>query len=295
MILSFDIGGTKIAVGLVKKNQIFNFQKLNWQGKITQQKFLNQLIEIILNFKSSISNLKAITIAVAGQVNKKGEVFLTRNLIRKKTKISLKKILQQKFHLPVFVENDANCFTLGEAVFGQGKNKDFLLGLTIGSGIGGGIVIDKKIIKGKDGFAGEFGHLILEVGGRKCSCGKRGCFEAYASARAMEEFYFELTGRKKTTFQIKEEFLKKKSDAILAVNETARWLSIGIANLVNIFNPDLIVLGGGMINFPSFLKIAIKNFKSWLLVKEAKTKILVSNLNEKATLLGASLLTYEKR
>lgn len=291
MILSFDIGGTKIAAGLVKNNQIFSYQKFLWEKPLTKEKFLKRIIEIISKFFLKNSEIKAIALAVAGQVDfKNGSVILSGHISPKREKIFLKKILKKRFKIPVFVDNDANCFTLGEAVFGQGKNENFVLGLTIGSGIGGGIVIDKKIIRGKDGFAGEFGHLILEIGGRKCSCGKRGCFEAYASAQAMRELYFELTGKEKTTFQIKKEFLKKKSEAIFVVNETAKWLAIGIANLINIFNPDLIVLGGGMINFPSFIKIALKNIRAWLLVKETKTKILVSDLNEKSTLLGASFL-----
>jgi len=150
--------------------------------------------------------------------------------------------------------------------------------------------VNQKILRGKDGFAGEFGHMVLEVGGRKCLCGKKGCLETYASGRAMEELYFEITDQKKNTFQIKKEFTQKKPEAIYVVNETARWLAIGIANLINILNPNLIVLGGGMTGFQSFIKIALKNIKPWLLVPETKTKILVSRLREKAGILGAALL-----
>ena len=291
MILSFDIGGTKIACGLVRKNKIFHYQKILWDKPLTKEKFLKKIIEIILRFKIKDLRLKAIALGVAGQVNfREGSVILSPNISEKREKIFLKKILEKKFRFPVFIDNDANCFTLGETFFGKGKGGDFIVGLTIGSGIGGGIVIDKKIIRGKDGFASEFGHMLLEIGGKKCVCGKRGCFEAYASGRAMEELYFELTGKKKTTFEIEKEFVQKNQEAIFAVNETGRWLAIGIANIINLLNPDLIVLAGGMINFKEFIEIALKNIKPWLLVKEIKTKVLVSDLNEKAILLGASLM-----
>jgi len=294
MILCFDIGGTKIAYGLVERGKIFDYQKILWQKPLNKEKFLQKIIEIINQLKSQGFKFKAISLGVAGQVNfKEGSVILSPNISKKREKIFLKKILEDKFNLPIFLDNDANCFTLGEAVFGKGKGKNFIIGLTVGSGIGGGMVIDKKIIRGKDGFAGEFGHFILEIGGRKCLCGRRGCFEAYASGRAMKEIYFEIFGKEKTTFEIEKEFYEKKSEAIFIVNEIARWLAIGIANLVNILNPDLVILGGGMIRFKPFIEIALKNIKDWLLVKETKTEFLISELNERATILGAFILNEE--
>jgi len=311
LILSFDIGGTKIAYGLVKNNRILSYQKILWQKPLNSRKIINKIVEVIENCKlpssrdfgelsraaqakRKIENFKAIALGIAGQVDfKEGSVVLSPNISKKREKIFLKKILEKKFNLPVFLDNDVNCFTLGEAIFGLGKGERIVLGLTIGTGIGGGVVIEKKIFRGKDGFASEFGHMTLEVGGHKCVCGKRGCFEAYASGRAMREIYFGLTGQRKNTFFIEEEFYRKKPEAIFTVNETARWLAIGLANLINIFNPDLIILGGGMACFQPFIKIALKNIKPWLLVKEIKSKILISRLREKAGILGAALLTKE--
>lgn len=292
MVLSFDIGGTKIAFGLVKGGKIFSYRKILLEKPFQKDKFLKKLINLISLVLKKNKKIEKIVLGLAGQVNfKDGSLIISPNISEKREKIYLKKILERKFGLPIFFDNDANCFTLGETVFGRGENKNFVVGLTIGTGIGGGIVLDKKILRGKDGFAGEFGHIILEIGGRKCLCGKRGCFEAYASGRAMAELYFELTGKKKNTFQIKKEFSQKKQEAVFVVNETARWLAIGLANVINILNPDLIVLGGGMTGFKSFIEIALKNIRPWLLVKETKTEILVSTLKEKATLLGAFLLS----
>lgn len=290
MILSLDIGGSKIAAGLVKNNKVFYFQKTDWQKPLTAKKIIDQIIQIILDFRLKISDFTVIAVGIAGQVNKKGEVFLTRNLIRKKTKVSLKKILEQKFQLPVFVENDANCFTLGEAIFGQGKGKNLVIGLTLGSGIGGGIVLNQKIIRGKDGYAGELGHMAIQAGGKKCSCGKRGCFEAYASVTALRKIYSELTGKKTEGTIIDEAVKKKDKKALLAAQGIAENLAVGLGNLIDIFNPDIIVLGGGLSNSKTIMKLALEKIKNWTLMPNNKTQVVVSKLEDKAALLGAFLL-----
>jgi len=290
MILSLDIGGSKIAAGLVKNGKVSNFQKTGWQKPLTAQKITNQIILLIENYKLKIGNFRAITIGVAGQVNQRGEVFITRHLLGKRTKIALKKMLEKKFKLPVYVENDAHCFALAEAVLGQGKGKKFVIGLTLGSGIGGGIIINQKIFGGKDGFAGEIGHTAIEAQGEKCSCGKKGCFEAHVSATALKKFYYQLTRKKVSGFEIDKLFRKKDKKAILAANKVADYLAIGLGNIINIFNPEVIILGGGLSRFKKLMKMAVVKTKLQTLVPNHQTKILISKLDDNAQLLGASLL-----
>jgi len=290
MILCLDIGGSKIAAGLVKSGRVFHFQKTKWQKPLTAKKIINQIIQIISGLKSKTLNLKSIAIGVAGQVDKKGEVFITRHLLGKRTKIALKKILEKKFKLPIYVENDAHCFALAEAVLGQGKGKKFVIGLTLGSGIGGGIIINQKIFGGKDGFAGEIGHTAIEAQGEKCSCGKKGCFEAHVSATALKKFYYQLTRKKVSGFEIDKLFRKKDKKAILAANKVADYLAIGLGNIINIFNPEVIILGGGLSRFKKLMEIAVARTKLQTLIPNHQTKILISKLGDNAQLLGASLL-----
>lgn len=294
MILSFDIGGSKIASGLVKNNRIFHFQKTAWHKPLTAQKITNQIISLIKDYKLKIGNFEAITIGVAGQVNRRGEVFITRHLLAKETKIKLKVILEKKFKLPVYLDNDAHCFALGEAFFGQAKNKKIVIGLTIGSGIGGGIIFDKKIYHGQSGYPAEFGHMIINPGGEKCSCGKNGCWEAYASGYGIRNFYYEITGHKKSSFEIAKEFKQKNKSAILTIKKVAYWLAIGLANIINMLDPEIIILGGGLSRFQGLINLALKQTKKWLAVSDYQTKILVSRRPEEITLLGASLLASKK-
>lgn len=289
MILCLDIGGSKISAGLVKKNKIFHFQKFNWQGKTTRQNFLKQVFEIISNFKLRYSSLRAIAVSVAGQVNHSGEVVLSRNIIKKKTKVSLKKILEKKFRFPVIVENDTNCFTLAEAVYGRGKGKNLVVGLTLGTGIGGGLVFNKKIVYGKNGYAAELGHMIIRAGGKKCSCGKRGCFEAYASVTGLRNFYYQLSGKKVSGLMIDQTFQKKDKKATEAAERVVKYLSIGLGNIVNIFDPEIVVLGGGLVRFDWLIKKAILKTEQTI-ISNQKRKIFTSKLEDKAPLVGASLL-----
>jgi glucokinase len=294
MILSLDIGGSKIASGLVKNNKVFNFQKTAWQKPLTAQKIVNQISQIILDYRLKISHFSAIAVGMAGQVNGKGEVFVTRHLLVKETKINLKVILEKKFKLPVYVDNDAHCFALGEAIFGQAKKKKIVVGLTIGSGIGGGIIFDKKIYHGQSGYPAEFGHMIINPKGEKCSCGKHGCWEAYASGYGIKSFYHKITGKKKNSFEIAEEFRRKDKSAVLTIKRAAYFLAIGLANIINILDPEIIILGGGLARFQGLINLALKQVKQWLAVSDYQTKILVSSHPEKIALLGASLLAREQ-
>ncbi len=290
MILSLDIGGSKIAAGLVRGRKVFYFQKTNWQKPLTAKKIINQIIKIIENCKLKIKNCDAVAIGVAGQVNRKGEVFITRHLLSKKTKIVLKKTLERKFKLPIYVDNDAHCFALAEAVLGQGKNKKFVIGLTLGSGIGGGIIINQKIFSGKDGFAGEFGHVVIDPSGPVCSCGKKGCFETLVSVTALKRKYLELSGKRTFGLMIYKAFKKRDRTAISAAKLVSEYLAIGLANIINIFNPEVIVLGGGLSNFRELIKMAVVKTRDYTLIPNHQTKILISKLGDNAQLLGASLL-----
>lgn len=294
MILSLDIGATKIAFGLVKGNRIFSLQKVFWQKPLTTQKIINKIIEIISSFLLTHKSITHITIGIAGQVDlKTGKVD---NFFKKTIRIPLVKILKNRFCLPVYLDNDAHCFTLAEAILGLGQRYHSVVGLTLGTGLGGGLAIKQKLYRGKNNIAGEFGHQIIQLGGRQCTCGKRGCWEAYVSGKAITNLYFELTGQRKNVLAIKKEFRQKHLEAEIVVNETARYLAIGLANLINTLNPEIIVLGGGLIKFKPLFKIALKEVKNWLLVKERqRTPILISQLGEQAGILGATLLIKENK
>ena len=185
------------------------------------------------------------------------------------------------------MENDANCFALAEAIIGAGKNSETVIGITLGSGIGGGIVIKKKIYRGAFGSAGEIGHMVIKSGGFKCSCGSSGCFEKYAS----EKFF----KRKSKLLPLELEKKAKKGDkkAKRIYLEFSQNLGIGLTNIINILDPDIIVIGGSIAKAGSLiLNPAKKEVKKRVLSPQSKksVKIRVAKLGEFSGAIGAALL-----
>ncbi|MFA6215313.1 MAG: ROK family protein [Patescibacteria group bacterium] len=288
--IGVDIGATKIAAALISEGKIVK--------KTIQPTEAKKSPAIILaNIKNAIREIyspaaRGIGIGIAGAISQQnGLVISSPNFSKNFKNIPLQKIIEQAFKKPVLINNDARCFTLGEAVHGAGKNYRFIVGLTLGTGIGGGIIIDKKIYSGSLGLAGELGHINIIQAGRKCSCGQKGHLEAYASGRAMIKLYKELTGRTKDTFIIEKLALQKDKKALAVFKIMSRALATGLATIINGLNPDIIILGGGISKVPLLIKAAVKLAKKQVVYPElAQTKIVTSRLKENAALLGAVAL-----
>lgn len=155
--------------------------------------------------------------------------------------------------LPVFIENDANCFALAEAVHGAGRRYNVVLGVIWGTGIGGGLVIERRIYSGafKDGL--EFGHMIIDPtinSGARCGCGQYGCLEMLASGKNISRRYYEFGGKLKNA-GAREVYLSREPAAKKAIADAVHYLGIGLADLVDAFNPEIIVMGGSVSRFPN--------------------------------------------
>lgn len=161
--LCLDIGATKIAGALIdERSHLSRFQKIPTQAQKNNKIIINNIF-FIINKLIRNNKIKSINIGIAGQIDhKKGIIIKSHNFNKKFKNIKIKKILEESFHLPVYMDNDVNCFALGEAIYGLGKKHDIVIGMTLGSGVGGGIVINKKIYHGKNNLAGEFGHMIIK-------------------------------------------------------------------------------------------------------------------------------------
>lgn len=297
MFIGLDVGATKIAAGLVvKQGKILKKKILKtevWKGKKVILTNINKAIESVWKPK-----VQAIGIGMAGQCETKTGTFLSGpNFPKNFRNIKIKKILESKFKVPVFLDNDARCFTLAESIFGVGKNYKNIIGITIGTGIGSGVIIDGKIYRGKNNTAGEIGHQTLDTSPPfRCSCGRRGHFEALVSGKAMINFYKHLTGKTKSTFEITK--LAKRGDktAQNVITLLSKYLTLGLANVIHIFNPEIIVLGGGLAQIEEIWQPALKNLKKELIYKSLRqTKIIKSKLKDKAGILGAALLCRFKK
>lgn len=253
--IGIDIGGTAIKAGIVdQKGQIL--YKINKQANINNYEI--PLINVVKDTAKEIKvytidnkiKIEGVGVSAAGQIdNKNGVVIGSCGNIPKWIGTQLKTEIEKIVNLDVKVENDANCVALAEHWIGNGKNYKNMIAYTIGTGIGGGIIIDGKIFSGSIGIAGEIGHIVLKKDGQQCSCGNKGCFEQYGSMTALIREVRKVTGYKFEKINGEIIFNEAKNgnkqiarciDVFLEYNAT------GIVTLLHIFNPEAIIIGGGV-------------------------------------------------
>ena len=210
--------------------------------------------------------------------------------------VPIAKIIKHEFKKNVYIENDAKCFILAESVFGAGKKYDFVVGLTLGTGIGGGIVINKKLYRGGLGIAGEIGHMTIADNGSLCGCGQRGHLESYASGTGMIHLYKEMSGKTRDTYTIAQKAKDGDASAKRVMKIMAQSLGIGLANIMSILDPEIIIIGGGMASvrpiFGPAIKIARKNA---LYPSLKKIPIVRALLKENANIYGAAIIAQNQQ
>lgn len=238
-MLGIDLGGSKLLAIKVDKKRITWKKKFSFKEK-SRREILDLLMKIIKE-----SEEKKVGIGVPG-IFKKGRIIRLPHLPQLDG-LNLEKELK-RVRVKAKIDNDANCFALGE-YFRWKKN---LVGLTIGTGIGGGIIINGKIYHGKRD-AGEFGHMSIFANGRKCVCGNRGCLEEYVSTRAFMRESKKVFGKALTPEELNRLARKGNKKAVEVFNRIGRFLGIGLANIADILNPELISIGGGIAKAGKFL------------------------------------------
>jgi glucokinase len=284
-IIGVDVGGTSIRAGLVTQaGKIISRVKVKTGAKKGQKTVINNIIKAITPFLDN-NDIMVIGLGVPGIIDiKKGIVKYSPNLPLKNANIG--KIIEKRVGKPVCVENDANCFTLAEARCGAAQHERNVIGLTIGTGIGSGLIIKGKLYHGK-GSGAELGHMTINFKGPKSRCGNNGCIESYVSIRGIlnrvKGLYIK---NPKELFEFAEQGNKK---ALKLWQETGLYLGIAISNFVNIFDPDIIVIGGNISNaWKFFHKEMMNTIKKRSLVKDAR--VVKSQLGEDAGILGAASL-----
>ncbi|UOD34302.1 ROK family protein [Deferribacteraceae bacterium V6Fe1] len=286
-ILVFDIGGTNIKCGLFDSNGT-----LISSDKVYTPKSYEDLIELIKG-RCVEYNVNFVSLGVPGTVNyKEGVVKYAPNL----KYIVGKNIVEDLnvLNISSIIENDANMAALGEYFVLDYKIKNLAL-VTLGTGVGGGLIIDGKILRSELSVF-EIGHMTIETDGYLCGCGKKGCFEAYCSKGGLEKLYFELSENRVSIGEILQLVEQKNSLAILAVNVFAKYLGIGLSNIANIFAPEVIVIGGGLSEVANYYyKSAVRVFaKNIFNAYKNNTCLVVSKLKNKAALYGGYYLLRQK-
>ena len=304
-----DVGGTSAKIGLVnekgeikEKTGVPTKQTRNWK------EILDDFMIPVKKWIESGIEIEAVGVGTPGYVNKKtGGMFGCENIPGFVHQPVLG-YLKEKFDIPVFLDNDATCATIGEHLFGAGKEfSDYIL-VTIGTGIGGGLILNNKIYRGFDGYAGEIGHMIIQAEGRDCSCGNYGCIEPYSSASSMVKRIKD--GIKKGYIDTYSDvniddinakiLFAKASDgdrySLEAIDSACRYLGRMLGSVINLLNLQTILIGGGVAASGDFLIDRIRFYTeqvAWHTFTE-NLIILPAKLLNDAGIMGAASLAISE-
>lgn len=302
MKIGVDLGGTKILAAVIEPESgkvVHHIKKKTKKDKILSR--LEDLIEELLsNF-----NADSVGIATAGLVDRENGIIINAFNLGAEN-LNVKSPLEEKFNIPVYLGNDVEASALAEICFGAAKGVKDALCVFVGTGIGSSIIKDGKIHQGFSKSAGEIGHTVIQFNGAACVCGSKGCLEAYASRSAIEKMIFEgIKNGEKTVLtdimdegetKISSKYIKNALDAhdrlvTKCVLEAAEYLSCALANVINFYNPELIVLGGGLIDRIDefYYQTVQKSLEKALPVAAAKTEFKKAFLGDFSATVGATL------
>lgn len=203
----------------------------------------------------------------------------------------LNKDLSKALGVEVKTANDANCFALAEALLGAGKGKETVFGVIMGTGVGGGVVVQGKALYGKQGIGGEWGHTYISDEGNRCYCGKTGCIETFISGPALQSYYKDLTGKDRNLADIVHRAeVNKEKEAIATLDRLIKFFGKAISQIINILDPHIIVLGGGVSNVSALYTRGIEEAKKHVFNSAPQIEIVRHKLGDSAGVFGAAML-----
>lgn len=300
--VGIDIGGTKLAGSAVTADG----RMLNRRVRESPKVDADAIIEAVGDLAQELgSDGLPVGVGIAGIVSPDGVMRYGPNLPVGEVPIGPR--LAERLSAPVVVRNDADVALYGEYRAGAGRGHDDLVMLTLGTGVGGALLVGGRIVGGTSGFAGELGHMVIVDGGRHCACGNLGCLEAYASGSAMGERARDLLTRRATDSRLRdlpdgELQGRHVTDAAVegdafaqeVLADAGAWLGVGIANLVNALDPSLVLVGGGASVRPApwLLPAASRSMRDRVMGAAYRTlpDVVLAGLGEHAGLIGAALL-----
>ena len=308
-MLAADFGGTHLRAALVSEDgTILHRREHQTPQSATSQSIIGEVVELLASVAELGSERPdAVCIATAGLIDaERGRVILAPNIPGFRNLV-LTTPIAERLNIPAFIENDASAAALGEFRFGAGRGTRHLLHATVGTGIGGGIVIDGKLYRGARGLAGEIGHIILDPAGPRCNCGSRGCLEAMVSgvafaARAQRliesgksVLLKEIAGyRDATAVDLYTAATKGDQLCEAEIRHGGHLLGLGLGSLVNVLNPDAVTISGGLLAMGEMLLGPMKAaMYSLAYGPAAGTLLKVSTLGDDAGLLGAAAVALE--
>lgn len=314
--IGVDIGGTNIAIGMIDEtNKLICKDSVETPKAGTAQEIIDCILSLIKKLSAEM-NIKegyidCIGIGVPGTVNKiSGRIEYANNLSFHDEDI-VGMLKTHYSNIPIAMNNDANAAAYGEFMAGAGKDVNSLIMVTLGTGVGGGIIIDRKLYEGTNFAAGEFGHFVINCEGIPCNCGRRGCFEAYASATALIEQTKAAMKKEKESilwelcdYNLEKVEGKTLFDSVRLLDKTADkvfhqyiyYLAVGMIDIINIFQPDMICIGGGISKAGDLILDELKKIvqkEDYARTSNKQTKIVMAELENDAGIIGAGLLAKQ--
>lgn len=313
-----DIGGTNLKAGLVDENGVLLATQKMKVASIADDDGLAWTVaslvqELAHTVNISVSDVASVGVGVPGTVEiRSGSINYTCNLPLRN--VPLRKLFHRYLSIPLYIENDANCAALAEFLVGAGRDSKRFVTITLGTGVGAGIVHNGKIYHGANGMAGEVGHMVIQRGGLPCPCGRHGCWEQYASATALKRMtaaalaahphsiLAQVVAENEGRVSGQSAFIAaRRGDPVgqQVCDEYVDYLACGVVNVVNIFQPDTLAIGGGVSNeaeeqllLPVQQRVARESIPCG---RDRRTRIVKAELGNRAGIIGAALLSKNKR
>jgi predicted NBD/HSP70 family sugar kinase len=292
-----DLGGTKIEGVILKSKtnpEVLLRKRLSTEADKGYEHIILRIQLLVSQMTEEIGfTPNSIGVGTPGSTDPESALLKnsnSTNLNHKPLHSDLKKALG----IPVFMANDANCFAIAETQMGIVKDNfpkaEVVFGVIMGSGVGGGLVINGKVWNGKHGIAGEWGHIFLDEDGEDCYCGKQGCVETILAGKSLERYYKRISGQDKKLKNIiadkpDDEFAQKTYERLI------HFFGKGLSVIINVIDPDVIIIGGGVGNIPHLYDEGVESVKKFTFNPEMKTPIVKPKLGDSAGVFGAAFLT----
>ena len=309
--IGVDLGGTNIVSSVVDENyNILATAKTKTNSPRSAEEIFDDIAMVtkkaIADSGLTIADIDSLGLGTPGTVNGDGVIEFANNLGF--NNVPAKDMLVERLGIEkVYIENDANCAALGEAYAGVGNGAENFVAVTLGTGVGSGVIVDGKIVNGVNYAGGECGHMVIVVDGDQCSCGRKGCWEAYASAtalirqtkKAMEEYpdsYMHQIAEKEGTVNGRTAFDAMRAGdiaGIKVVEQYIKYVACGLINLVNALQPEIICVGGGICNEGETLMAPLRRYveaERYSIHSKLQTKIVKAQLGNDAGVIGAAIL-----
>ncbi|MBX2869415.1 MAG: ROK family protein [Acidiferrobacterales bacterium] len=293
-----DLGGTKIECAVLRsatRPETLARQRINTEADQGYQHVLKNIAGLI-DATSQRIGLKPDMLGIGTP----GTLDATTGLLRGSNSQNLqnqpiREDLQNLLGIPVLIENDANCFALAETRLGAASKNHAesgtVFGIIMGTGVGGGLVLDGQLISGRNQIAGEWGHNFLHASGGNCYCGKSGCVETIISGPALEAFFTSKSGQTKNLYEITSLAREGHPHAVETINRLVQYFGIGVSSIINMLDPDMILIGGGVGNIDALYSAGVEAVAQHIFSPTMQTTIAQPTLGDSAGVFGAALLT----